>query len=209
MKLVGFLFVLFPLLAIAQSAAPERAAPLETPAFKKIIAPNATVEKLASGMTFTEGPVWHRDGFLLFTDVPRSKVMKWEAKNGLSVFREPSNRANGLGLDKKGRLIACESELRRLSAVDADGNSTSLADKYNGKRLNTTNDLTIAGDGAIYFTDPGGGGTTAEMDFSGIYRLSPQGELTLLAKDIPYPNGITLAPDGKTLELLRHLESVR
>lgn len=185
--------------SLAQTTDTGKSAPPETPAFKKLLAPNATVEKVAEGMTFTEGPVWHREGYLLFTDVPRSKIMQWEAKNGLRVWLEPSRRANGLALDAQGRLIACESELRRIATVTADGSSTSLVDKFNGKRLNTTNDLTLARDGAIYFTDPGGGNATAEMDFSGVYRLSPKGELTLLTKDIPYPNGITLAPDGKTL----------
>lgn len=184
---------------LAQTSDTEKSAPVETPAFKKLLTPNATVEKVADGMTFTEGPVWHRDGYLLFTDVPRSKIMQWDAKNGLRAWLEPSRRANGLAIDSKGRLIACESELRRIAAVTADGTSTSLVDKFNDKRLNTTNDLTIARDGAIYFTDPGGGNATSEMDFSGVYRLSPKGELTLLTKDIPYPNGITFAPDGKTL----------
>lgn len=183
----------------AQTTDTEKSAPVETPAFKKLLAPNATVEKVVSGMTFTEGPVWHRDGYLLFTDVARSKIMQWDAKNGLRVWLEPSRRSNGLALDAQGRLLACQSELRRIAAITPDGTATSLADKFNDKRLNTTNDLTLARDGAVYFTDPGGGNATAEMDFSGVYRLSPKGELTLLTKDIPYPNGITFAPDGKTL----------
>jgi sugar lactone lactonase YvrE len=192
-------FLLLSIATFAQTPAPERTAPPETPAFKKLLAPNATVEKLASGMGFTEGPLWHRDGYLLFTDVPRSKIMKWDAKNGLTVFREPTSRANGLGFDNKGRLVACEMEQRRISATEADGKVVALADKYNGKRLNTTNDLTVGRDGAIYFSDPGGGNTGTELDFNGVYRISPSGELTLLTKDVPRPNGLTFAPDGKTL----------
>lgn len=193
------ILLLFSLTALAQAPVPEKSAPPETPTFKKLLAPNATVEKLASGMGFTEGPVWHRAGYVLFSDMAKNRIMKWETKNGLTVFREPSQRTNGLAFDGKGRLVACESVTRRLVAVDESGQSVSLADKYEGKRLNTTNDLAIGRDGSVYFTDPGGGSNTSELGFSGVYRLNPKGELSLLTKDVGYPNGIALSPDGKTL----------
>ena len=193
------LLLLVPLLALTQTTTPERSAPAETPAFKKLLAANATVEKLASGMGFTEGPVWHRDGFLLFSDMAKNRIMKWEANSGLTVYREPSQRTNGLAFDKTGRLIACVSETRQIAALEAEGVVKTLADKFEGKRLNSTNDLAMGREGSIYFTDPGGGNNTSELGFSGVYRLNPKGALSLLTKDVGYPNGIALSPDGKTL----------
>ncbi len=168
-----------------------------------VIAPGAKVEKIAGDFGFIEGPVWRKEGYLLFTDIPRNRIMKWHPKDGVSVFREPSEQANGLAIDAKGSLLACEHKARRVSRTEADGKVTTLVDKFEGKRLNSPNDLAFGRDGSIYFTDPPYGlpqqKEGKEMDFNGVYRLTPKGELTALVKDFERPNGIAFAPDRKTL----------
>jgi gluconolactonase len=172
----------------------------ETP---NVVAPGAKVEKVADGFGFIEGPVWRKEGFLLFTDIPRNRIMKWHPKDGVSVFREPSEQANGLAIDANGRLIACEHKARRVSRTEADGKITTLVDKFEGKRLNSPNDLAFGRDSSIYFTDPPYGlpqqKEGKELDFNGVYRLTPKGDLTVLVKDFERPNGIAFAPDRKTL----------
>ncbi len=174
-----------------------------TPEMPNVIAPGAKVEKVAGDFGFIEGPVWRKEGYLLFTDIPRNRIMKWHPKDGVSVFREPSEQANGLAIDAKGRLLACEHKARRVSRTEADGKVTTLVDKFEGKRLNSPNDLAFGRDGSIYFTDPPYGlpqqKEGKEVDFNGVYRLTPKGELTALVKDFERPNGIAFAPDRKTL----------
>ena len=140
-------------------------------------------------------------GELLFSDIPANRIVRWS--NGKAeTFRAPSGNSNGLTLDKQGRLLACEHGNRRVSRTEPDGTVVTLADRYDGKRLNSPNDIVCKSDGAIYFTDPPYGVTPnqRELDFQGVYRISPDGKtLTLLVKDFLRPNGIALSPDEKTL----------
>ncbi|MGA2222460.1 MAG: SMP-30/gluconolactonase/LRE family protein [Verrucomicrobiia bacterium] len=161
-----------------------------------------TVENVAGNFQFTEGPVWVASkGELLFSDIPANRIVRWS--NGKAeTFRAPSGNSNGLTLDKQGRLLACEHGNRRVSRTEPDGTVVTLADRYDGKRLNSPNDIVCKSDGAIYFTDPPYGVTPdqRELDFQGVYRISPDGKtLTLLVKDFLRPNGIALSPDEKTL----------
>lgn len=188
------------------------------PAFDKLIPKDAKIEKLADGFQWSEGPVWvHEDGYLLFSDIPRNRVMKWQEGKGVSVFLEKSGYtgkepfkghepgSNGLALDKEGRLILCQHGNRRVARREKDGKITVLADKYMGKRLNSPNDLVFKSNGDLYFTDPpyglplGALDPKKELDFQGVYRLTPKGELTLLTREMSRPNGIAFAPDEKTL----------
>lgn len=189
------------------SAQPAAMAPAATrPAdqgLSALLAPGATVEKVAGDLSFTEGPLWMPDGYLLFTDIPRNRIMKWHPKEGVSVFREPSQQANGLLRDRDGRLVAAEHAARRVSRTMPDGTIVTLADRYEGKRLNSPNDLAEARDGSLYFTDPPYGLAQQkegkELEVNGVYRLAPDGALTLLASDFDRPNGLGFSPDGKTL----------
>jgi gluconolactonase len=161
-----------------------------------------TVEKVAGNFQFTEGPVWVASkSELLFSDIPANRIVRWS--NGKAeTFRAPSGNSNGLTLDKQGRLLACEHGNRRVSRTEPDGTVVTLADRYDGKRLNSPNDIVCKSDGAIYFTDPPYGVTPnqRELDFQGVYRISPDGKtLTLLVKDFLRPNGIALSPEEKTL----------
>ena len=168
----------------------------------------ANIEQIATGCQFTEGPLWHETGqFLLFSDIPANKMRKWDADTGMTVFRDPSGKSNGLTYDKGGHLIACEHENRRVSLTTADGAIITIASHYQGKRLNSPNDIVVKSDGSIYFTDPPYGLSAAygvesekELDFQGVYRLSPDYEaLTLLVDDFDRPNGICFSPDESIL----------
>jgi gluconolactonase len=158
------------------------------------------VEKVASGYKFTEGPVWSREGYLLFSDVPANRIIKISTQ-GVSVFREDSNGANGNTFDDRGRLYTCESISRRVTRTDKNGKIEAIAEKWEGKRLNAPNDIVVTKSGHVYFTDPAFGrqADTRELDFFGVYHITPKGELSLVAKPQGRPNGITLSPDGKTL----------
>ena len=186
------------------------------PRFDALVPADARIEKLADGFVFTEGPVWDRaESRLLFSDVRGNGVYEWTESGGTSPFIEPvfeGNRtglrsvsSNGLTLDAEGRLVMCEHGNRLISRVEADGTRTTLVDSYDGNRLNSPNDAAYASDGRLYFTDPGSAleGRDAsplrELDFNGIYRLSPDGELELLYRDQSRPNGIALSPDESVL----------
>ena len=166
------------------------------------------VEQLATGCQFTEGPLWHAaERFLLFSDIPANKIRKWDADSGMTVFRDPSGKSNGLTYDKGGHLIACEHANRRVSRTTADGQVITIASHYEGKRLNSPNDVVVKSDGSIYFTDPPYGLSSAygvesekELAFQGVYRLSPNGgTLTLLVDDFDRPNGLCFSPDESIL----------
>lgn len=193
--------------------------------FDQLVPPGAKVEVLASGFTWTEGPVWvgGENGYLLFSDIPRNTIFKYQpseatsgAGQGISVFMQPSGYtgvtyyglepgSNGLIVDKLGQLILCEHGDRRVSLLTKAGGKITLADRYQGKRLNSPNDAVLATSGDIYFTDPPYGlpnhfdDPRRELDFCGVYRLTPSGEVTLVTKTIERPNGIGLSPDQKTL----------
>ena len=159
------------------------------------------VETVATGFRFTEGPVWLSSGELLFSDIPADRIYRMDK----SVFREPSGQSNGLTLNRQGQLIAAEHKNRRIARMEKSGAVTVLASRFEGKRLNSPNDVIIRSDGMLFFTDPPYGleggleGADAELDFSGVYALSPKGKLTLLAKDFTRPNGLALSPDERTL----------
>jgi len=155
------------------------------------------VETVAEGFQFTEGPVWLPEGQLVFSDVRADTIYRADK----TVFRRPSGKSNGLTLDAKGRLIACEHWNRRVTRTEKDGSITVLADKYEGKKLNSPNDVVVRSDGTIFFTDPpyGLGKRDAELPFSGVYAIMPDGKLKLLTKDFVRPNGLAFSPDEKIL----------
>src|SRR5438128_32292 len=216
--------LLLTLLFVSTSAAGEPksyptfgAVVRKDPRFDKLIPKDARIEKLADGFKWTEGPVWvaKDGGYLLFSDIPNNRVMKWQAGKATEFLRpsgytgkapftgyEPG--ANGLALDKQGRLILCQHGDRRVVRLD-NGKFVTLADKYMGKRFNSPNDLVFHSGGDLYFTDPPYGlpknvdDPARELDFQGVYRLTPKGEVTLLTKEMSRPNGIALSPDEKTL----------
>ncbi|MCY4659836.1 MAG: SMP-30/gluconolactonase/LRE family protein [Acidobacteria bacterium] len=182
----------------------------------RLVPVGATIEKIAEGYVFTEGPVWVRgESRLLFSDVRANAIHQWTEADGASPFIDPvfegdreglrSISSNGLTLDSDGRLVIAEHGNRRISRVEEDGSRTVLADSYEGSRLNSPNDLVYASDGSLYFTDPSYGlegleeSPLRELDFNGVYRLSPDGELELLVRDQSRPNGIALSHDERVL----------
>ncbi|HKW96656.1 MAG TPA: SMP-30/gluconolactonase/LRE family protein [Bryobacteraceae bacterium] len=163
--------------------------------------PEGQVDRIATGYRFTEGPAWSREGFLLFSDVPNNQIIKYVPGEKPAVFRENSNGANGNTFDAQGRFYSCESRTRRVVRMDKKGAIQVLAEKWEGKRLNAPNDIVVRKDGHIYFTDPafGNQADTRELDFFGVYHITPKGELNLIAKPAGRPNGITFAPGGHVL----------
>lgn len=161
---------------------------------------NLSAENITGGFQFTEGPVWvPQRSELIFSDIPASKMYRF--KDGkLDLFRDPSGNANGNTLDRQGRLLTCEHGHRRVSRTEADGRVVTLADRFEGKRLNSPNDIVCKSDGAIYFTDPPYGvkPELRELDFQGVYRLL-DGQLALFARDFVKPNGLVFSPDEKRL----------
>ncbi|MCZ6679369.1 MAG: SMP-30/gluconolactonase/LRE family protein [Candidatus Poribacteria bacterium] len=173
-----------------------------------LIDADAQVKQLGTGCQFTEGPIWNATGrFLLFSDIPANQMKKWTPESGITNFRVPSGKSNGLTYDKQGRLIACEHANRRVSRTEADGTVAAIASVYDGKRLNSPNDVVVKSDGGVYFSDPPYGLTAAfgaegeqEIDFQGVYRLAPDGQtLTLLIDDFDRPNGLCFSPDESIL----------
>jgi gluconolactonase len=186
----------------------------------KLLDPEAKLEILADGFTWTEGPVWMGDatnGHLLFSDIPRNSIFKWTAKNGIQLFMNPSGYtgvtfyglepgSNGLLKDLDGNLVLCEHGDRRVSVLTPGGGKRTLADNYQGKRLNSPNDAALKSNGDLYFTDPPYGLPSREKDprreleHFGVYRISKKdGSLTLLTTELARPNGIGFSPDEKTL----------
>ena len=167
----------------------------------EILPPDTQVEKVAGGFEFTEGPLWHPENFLLFSDIPANTIYKWHKGQKTAIFRQPSGNANGNTLDRSGRLVTAEHGNRRVSLTEKNGEIVTLADRYQGKRLNSPNDLAIKLDGSIYFTDPPYGiePEQEELGFYGVYRLAPDGKITLLVDDFVRPNGIAFSPDETKL----------
>jgi gluconolactonase len=169
-----------------------------------LLAPGAEWEKVASGLQFGEGPAWHPDGYLVFEDVPANRTLKLDAAGQVSVFREGTAAANGLAFDPQRRLVACEGNGgeggRRVARIGSDGTRTVLADRYQGQRLNSPNDVAIDRGGRIYFTDPRyGKRDTLELDKEAVYRIDPDGHLTRVVDSVTRPNGIAVTRDGRTL----------
>ena len=158
-------------------------------------------ERLATGFEFTEGPIWLPNGSLLFSDIPGNRIYRWTPGRGCEVWREPSGKSNGLTLDCEGRLIACEHAMRRVSRTETDGTVITLADRYQGKRLNSPNDVVVKSDGTIYFTDPPYGIDPGQQEqaCNGVYRMLPDGTLELLVEDFDRPNGLAFSPDESVL----------
>lgn len=170
---------------------------------KEIIPEGAVLEKLGTGFQFIEGPVWDSvQQCLFFSDIPANTIYRWEQAKGFSVIRTPSHNSNGLTLDRERRLLACEHGSRIVTRTESDGTITKIATHYDGKRLNSPNDVVVNADGSIYFTDPPYGVTdnVKELPFQGVYRLDPEtGELRLLVDDFDKPNGLAFSPDKKVL----------
>jgi len=170
---------------------------------------SASVEQLHTGCRWSEGPVWFGDGrYLLWSDIPNDRILRWDDASGaVSVFRQPSNFANGLARDRQGRLLACEHLTRRVTRTEYDGSITVLADRWQGKRLNSPNDIVCASDGAVWFTDPlfgisghwEGEPAASETPWA-VYRIDPAtGELQRVIDDLAAPNGLAFSPDEKLL----------
>jgi gluconolactonase len=162
---------------------------------------NLKAERMATSRKFTEGPVWSKDGYLLYSDIPNNQIIKLSSQ-GASIYRENSNGANGNTFDEDGRLYTCESHTRRITRTDKKGKIEVLTEKFEGKRFNAPNDVIVSKSGHVYFTDPAFGPTQAEgreLSFYGVYHITPKGEISVVARSEGRPNGIALSPDGKTL----------
>jgi gluconolactonase len=201
----------------APSSSPATIVRLD-PRLDKLLSTSAAVQKLADGFAWVEGPVWDRKaGALLFSDIPNNVIQKWKEGDGVTEFLRPSGYSgsapftgrepgsNGLTFDKQGRLVMCQHGDRRIARLDAPGRITMLVDRYDGKRLNSPNDLVYKSNGDLYFTDPAYGlpktfdDPQRELPFTGVYRLAANGTVTLLTRELKAPNGIAFSPDEKTL----------
>ena len=188
------------------------------PRLDEIVPKDARLERIAEGIEWAEGPVWDRThGYLLFSDVPKNSILKWESDTGLSLFRKPSGYSgsapftgrepgsNGLTFDSEGRLVLCQHGDRRVVRLERDGRITALAERYEGRRFNSPNDLVFKSNGDLYFSDPPFGLPKAfedpgkELPFQGVYRLGRDGRVTLLSKELKAPNGIGFSPDESRL----------
>ncbi|ASY66581.1 Gluconolactonase (plasmid) [Sinorhizobium sojae CCBAU 05684] len=182
---------------------------INDPRFVHLIVGSARLEELYSGCRWAEGPVWFNDANqLVWSDIPNERLLRWTPEGGVSLFRQPSNFANGHTRDRQGRLISCEHGTRRVARTENDGSITTLAESYGGRRLNSPNDVVVRSDGTIWFTDPTYGilsdyeGYRAEpeQESRNVYRLDPEtGELAAVATDFNQPNGLAFSPDEKIL----------
>jgi len=216
--LLAVLVVTIPTQLSAQDTDPVVSIIRLDPAFDHLVPKDATLEKLTGGYAWTEGPVWDKKhGYLLFSDIPNNSIFKWQPGKGASLFLKPSGYygsepftghepgSNGLTLDSQGRLVMNQHGNRRIARKEADGKETVLVDHYEGKRFNSPNDLAYKSNGDLYFTDPAYGlpkqldDPQKELTFQGVYRLTPDGKVTLLDKDLKAPNGIAFSPDEKIL----------
>ena len=198
---------------------PDPAVQILHPSFAKYRLAQAAVERLATGFRWAEGPVWFGDGrFLLWSDLPNTRIMKWEEETGVtSVFRKPSNNANGNTRDRQGRLITCEHDTRRVTRTEYDGTITVLLDRYDGKPLNSPNDVVVKSDGSIWFTDPPFGilgyyeGHLATQELpANVYRIDGKtGRASVVADDINGPNGLAFSPDESRLYVVESRASPR
>jgi gluconolactonase len=184
----------------------------------KLVPKNAQLEKLCDGYAWVEGPVWNRkENYLLFSNIPANAIIKWKAGDGCGQYMNPSGYtgaakfegrepgSNGLTYDAAGRLVLCEHGDRRVARLEKNGTKTTLADRYDGHRLNSPNDLAFKSNGDLYFTDPAYGlpktfdDPQRELPFCGVYRVAKDGKVTLLTKGLQAPNGIAFSPDEKRL----------
>ena len=176
-----------------------------SPNLDRLLSVDQQIQELGTGFGGdggpAEGPLWWSDGgCLLFSDIHNNRRMKWSPDEGVTLFQQPTNHANGLTRDLKGRLLACEHSARRVTRQDSDGEITTIANRYRGSRLNRPNDVIVKSDGSIYFTDPGAPAPGLDLDYSGVYMVSPDlDEITLLVGDFITPNGISFSPDESVL----------
>lgn len=177
--------------------------------FRSLMIGIAHLDKLADGCIWAEGPVWFADGgYLLWSDIPNNRMLRWTPESGVSIYRVDSNNSNGNTRDRQGRLVTCEHLTRRVTRTEPDGSITVIADKYQGKRLNSPNDVVVKSDGSIWFTDPNYGiltefeGSRSEQEQGGcyVYRVDPaNGEINVVVDDFVKPNGLAFSPDEKIL----------
>ena len=175
--------------------------------FTSIVDQTVSLNVVASNFDFIEGPIWnHIDNHLIFSDMPGNKMRKWTSENGIEIFRDPSNMANGNAYDNQGRLVTCEHATSQVTRTEKDGTISILASKYDNKELNSPNDIIVSSNNTIYFTDPSFGRMEyygvprePELDYRGVYRIDPDGTLTLLADDFDQPNGLCLSMDESKL----------
>ena len=181
---------------------------IRDPRFLDVVPEDLALETLGEGFAFTEGPIWHpTERHLTFSDIPNSRMHRWSAEGGVTTFRDPSNMTNGNTYDHSGRILSCEHATSRVTRTEADGSVTVMASHYDGKELNSPNDIVVRRDGSIWFTDPtfgrlGGTGVVRELelDHVGVYRLDPDTrELSLLATDFGQPNGLAFTLDHEGL----------
>jgi gluconolactonase len=180
---------------------------IRDPRFRAVVGESVSFEQLGTGFLFTEGPLWHaRERYLLFSDMPGDHLRKWTADDGVTTFRKPSNQSNGLAWDRAGRLIACEHATSRLTRTEPDGSISVLASHYEGRELNSPNDVVVRSDGTIFFTDPTYGRAEfygrprpCELDFRGVYAVVPGQPPRLLADDFGQPNGLCFSHDESRL----------
>jgi len=198
---------------------PDPAVRIVDESFAKYRLNLAGVERIAHGYRWAEGPVWFGDGrFLLWSDIPNNRIVKWEEETGaVSVFRKPSNFANGNTRDRQGRLVTCEHGGRRVSRTEYDGTITVIADRYQGKPLNSPNDVVVKSDGSVWFTDPPFGllgyyeGYLAKQELpTHVYRVDgATGELTVVADDVNCPNGLAFSPNESILYVIESRSTPR
>jgi gluconolactonase len=177
------------------------------PRFTSLVSKDAVLEQLGTGYEFTEGPVWHpREKHVIFSDMPGDHMRKWTAAEGITTFRQPCFKANGNTYDRQGRLVTCEHASSRVTRTEHDGTIVTLASHWQGKELNSPNDIVVRSDGGIFFSDPDFGRRPyfgvpreKELSFQGVYHLTKDGELILLADDFGQPNGLCFSLDEKTL----------
>ena len=181
------------------------------PGLERLISTDQPIQELAGGFGGefgpAEGPVWWQEGnYLLFSDIHNNRRMKWAEGEGVTLFSEPTGRANGLTRDPQGRLVAAEHDGRRVSRQEPDGSITVVANSFQGRPLNRPNDVVVKSDGSVYFTDPNAGmpvQTQFDLNFPGVYRVSPDlGNITLLARDFIGPNGLAFSSDESVLYVI-------
>ena len=176
-----------------------------SPNLANIVSSDAPITHLSDGFGGADGPAegplwWQEGGYLLFSDIHNNRRMKWAEGEGVTLFSEPTNRANGLTRDPSGRLLACEHLTRRVTRQEPDGSITVVASNYRGRRLNRPNDVIVSSKGDIYFTDPGFPTPGLDLDWNGVYHVTPDlGTITLIVWDFSRPNGLALSPDESVL----------
>ena len=165
------------------------------------IVESSQAERLATGFEFTEGPLWHPEGYLLFVNNRRNLIYRLVPGGEPEVIREDSGSANGLTFDLQGRLIMCEGDRRQMTRIETDGTISVIADRWEGKRLNRPNDVVCRSDGSIYFTNPFSrlDPTEQEIDFCGVHCIAPDGAVTAVVTDTDFPNGLAFSPDETIL----------